>query len=75
MIVSTIGTHLSEISSICYDYMQSVDSLKFYDYKDIPSISPDCIPQGVSNVHFSVDFSNVIDVERSSMKGLLHGSL
>ena len=75
VIVSTIGTHLSEISSIYYDYMQSVDSLKFYDYKDVPSISLDCIPQGVSNVHFSVDFSNVVDVERDSMKGLLHGSL
>ena len=75
IIVSTIGLHLSEISTIYYDYAQAVDSLKFYDYKVVPSISMDCIPQNVSNVHFTVDFSNVVDVERDSMNGLLHGSL
>lgn len=75
IIVSTIGAHLSEIGSVFYDYAQAVDSLKFYDYKVVPSISLDCIPQGVSNVHFSVDFSNVVDVDRDSMNGLLHRSL
>lgn len=75
MIVSTIGIHLSEISSICYDYMQAVDSLKYFDYKDVPTISLDCIPQGVSNVHFSVDFSNIVDADRNAMKSMLHGSL
>ena len=75
IIVSTIGLHLSEISAIYYDYAQAVDSLKFYDYKVVPSISVDCVPQGVSDVHFSVDFSNIVDVERNSMDGLLHGSL
>ena len=75
IIVSTIGAHISDIGSIYYDYALAVDSLKFYDSKVIPSISLDCIPQGVSNVHFSVDFSNVVDVDRDSMNGLLHRSL
>ncbi len=75
MILKTLGIKSENASTVYYDYSFSVESLKFYDYRDIPSISIKDIPANVSGVHFVSDLTSVADVNRDSMIGLLHESL
>lgn len=75
MILKTLGIKIEDASNVYYDYSLAVDSLKFYDYRDIPSINVKDIPQNVSGVHFISNLSNVSEKNRESMNCLLHKSL
>ena len=75
MILKTLGVKSENASTVYYDYSFAVESLKFYDYRDIPSISLKDVPANVSGVHFVSDLTSVSDVNRESMIGILHESL
>lgn len=75
IILKTLGPNLEDVQKVCYDYSLAVDSLKFYDYTDVPCIKKDDVPQNVSEVHFMSDLTNVSDIDRETMLGALHGSL
>lgn len=75
IILKTLGTKFSEASDVHFDYAMATDTLKFYDYKDVPSIKTNNVPDNVSNVHFTSDLTNIPDINRESMSGLLHESL
>lgn len=63
VILKTIGNDISRTSEIYFDYQMAVDSIAYYDARDIPCICMDDVPIGVSNVHFDSDLSGVSSVD------------
>lgn len=64
IIAETIGSDITKLESIFYDYTAAVDFLEFYDYHDIPSIAREAIPPLVSEVRFSSNLNGLIDVRK-----------
>lgn len=54
MIIKILGEHIDDVKNIFFDYTQAVDSLKFFNYKDVPAINIANVPAGVANVHLSL---------------------
>lgn len=75
MIIKTLGENLDSVGNIYFDYTQAVDSLNYYNHKDIPSVDATNVPMGVSNVHFLSDLSNVEPLTVDLLEGQLHKSL
>lgn len=75
MILKTLGENIDTVKNIYFDYTQAVDSLSFYNHKDIPSIASSNVPAGVSNVHFQSDLTNINPIEFKLIQGQLHKSL
>lgn len=59
MLSQTIGNDFNKTFDIYFDYQQAVDTLQFYDFKDIPSINPDLLQNEISNVRFDCDLSQL----------------
>lgn len=59
IIGQTIGQDFEKISTQYYDYHQAIDTLSFYDFRDIPTILLSNIPDKIENVRFTCDLSNI----------------
>jgi hypothetical protein len=62
LILRTLRSDYSHVNSIFFDYQLAFDSLLGYELNNIPKILKVTVPQGVLNVNFDVDFTNVVDV-------------
>lgn len=62
IITNTLGDEFEKAESIFFDYVSAKDSLKYFDYKDVPKISKENIPPFVSEVKFSANLSHIEDV-------------
>ena len=67
VILKTIGNDISRVSEIYLDYQMAVDSITYYDARDIPCICIDDVPVGVSNVHFDSDLSGISSIDSSNI--------
>lgn len=56
----TLGSDLEKVFDVYFDYQKAIDTLEFFDFKDIPTISNNNIPEEVSNVHIDCDLSRII---------------
>lgn len=74
-IAQIIGSHIEEVSHMFFDENMSLDSLQFFDYISIPSISIGTIPPEVSGVHFRSDLSDVSPVVSLDQDSVLFKSL
>ena len=74
-VTQTIGSNIDEVAKMYFDEVASLDSLNFYDYSSIPSISLSSIPDYVSGVHFRSDLSNIAPVEFIAQDSVLFKSL
>jgi len=70
-----IGSHIEEVSHMFFDENMSLDSLQFFDYISIPSISIGTIPSEVSGVHFRSDLSDVSPIVSLDQDSVLFKSL
>lgn len=59
-----INEHYNGINCILTEVY---DQIKFYNAEDLPKI--DNIPDGISNVHYDVDLSNIKDISIKSING------
>lgn len=59
IIASTLGNDFEKSFEYYFDYQMAVDTLAFYDSRDIPSIPVDVIPSEFSNIRFDCDLSKV----------------
>ena len=59
VIFQTLGNDFEKIFDVYYDYQQAIDTLEFYDGKDIPNIKKEQIPAEITNVHFDCDLSEI----------------
>ena len=75
IIAQTLGREISKSFDMYFDYHLAVDSLQFYESKNIPSIEVQNVPNEVTNVHFDTDLTNIISIKRVLTKSILHKSL
>lgn len=59
----TLGCDFDKVFDFYFDYQQALDTLAFFDFKDIPTISNDNIPDEVSNVRLDCDLSRVVTIK------------
>lgn len=57
IIAETLGERYEQARKMTFDYVEACDSLRFYDAADIPHISKENVPAGVTNVGFSSDLT------------------
>lgn len=62
----TIGNFFDKTSDMYFDYQQAVDTLQFYDSKDIPSINQDLLQSEISNVRFDCDLSDIPTIKNKT---------
>ena len=67
VILKTVGNDISRISEMYLDYKMAVDSMTYYDARDIPCICIDDVPIGVNNVHFDSDLSGISSIGSSKI--------
>jgi len=59
----TLGSDFDKAFNIYFDYQQAIDTLAFFDFKDIPTISSNKIPEEISNIRLDCDISNVVAIK------------
>lgn len=62
IIAKTLGKDYPKARDLYFDHVEAADSLKFYDYHNIPKIDKEAVPRGVSGVKFVSDLTDVPDV-------------
>ena len=67
VIIKTLGNDISRLSEMYIDYQSAVDSIAYYDAREIPSINIDCIPVSVNNVHFDSNLSGICSIGSSQI--------
>lgn len=68
VIAETVGQDIDKLKGLCYDYVQAVDSLKFYDAQKVPHVMKEGIQQYVSKVKFDSDLTDVDDIQMQEPK-------
>lgn len=64
----TLGSDLDKAFDSYFDYQQAYDTLKLFDFREIPVISNYSIPKEISNIHFDCDLSDIIDLNKKAFK-------
>lgn len=64
IIAETVGSDLTKLENVFYDYTSAVDFLEFYDYHNIPSISKDAVPSLVTEVKFASNLNGLTDARK-----------
>jgi hypothetical protein len=62
VIVETIGADVHKLENVYFDYVESSDTLRFYDANEVPGINKEGIMLGVSSVGFNSDLTGIADV-------------
>ena len=57
-----IGSDLTKIDSIFFDYVEASDTLAFYDANQVPHVEKNSIQPFVSDVSFSSNLTHLIDI-------------
>jgi len=68
IVSKTLGNDLEKAFDTYFDYQQASDTLAYFDFKDIPAIKNDSIPNEISNIHFDCDLSNISTIEDNVFK-------
>ena len=63
VINQTLGSSIADALSVAFDYEVAKESLAFYLAKDIPKISKENVPIGVSRVSFEANLEMVKKIE------------
>lgn len=63
LLSQTLGSDFDKVFDVYFDYQQAIDTLSFYDFKDIPTICADNIPNELLNVRFDCDLSRVTTIK------------
>lgn len=75
IVAQTLGNSLEKAFDVYFDYPLAVDTLQFYDSKDIPHINIQDIPAAITNIRFDSDLTDIEPIKISTTKSLLHNAL
>ena len=67
VIIDTLGDSFKDVDKKFFNMSIARASLKFYDVFDIPRIKKDSVPEGVSEVKFTSNLSNIQDISQKSL--------
>ncbi len=71
----TLGADLEKAFEVFFDYQQGIDSLAFFDSKNILKIEPQFVPKQVSNIRFDSDLTDIKPLKKADNKSKLHQAL
>jgi hypothetical protein len=63
IIAETIGNDFSKLDNTFFDYVEASDTLVFFNAADVPHIGKESVPPFVSEISFSSNLSNLIDIQ------------
>ena len=72
IISKTLGRDVEKSFDVYFDYQQAIDSIAFFDYKNIPTIKSN-IPPEINNVSFNCNLSNITTINNKDID--LSGSI
>jgi len=72
IISKTLGRDVEKSFDVYFDYQQAIDSIAFFDYKNIPTIKNN-IPPEINNVSFNCNLSNITTINNKNID--LSGSI
>lgn len=72
IISKTLGRDVEKSFDVYFDYQQAIDSIAFFDYKNIPTIKNN-IPPEINNVSFNCNLSNITTINNKDID--LSGSI
>lgn len=75
LIAMTIGKDFEKAFDIYFDYQFAVDSIRFYNSSDIPTIIEKCIPSNIMNLRFDCDLTEIETFAKDSSLSKLFNSL
>lgn len=59
VMINTLGNEYDKAINVFFDYSQGKDSLAYYDYRDVPHIRKEDVPDYVKEVKFNSDLSHL----------------
>ena len=59
---SLLGSNVQSASEVKFDYKLALDSMCFFDYRDVPRV--DDIPKNVSEIKFKSSLENLSPIEK-----------
>lgn len=62
IILNTLGQDSNKADKLYFDYTEAVDSLAYFDAKEIPTIPKECVPALISGVKFYSNVSDLTDI-------------
>ena len=68
IVAHTLGENLQEGIGISFDYKPAVDSIRFYNHKDIPRINKFNVPPEVSSVKFNSNLGDIKSQDQEYLK-------
>ena len=71
IVLKTLGVNYLSSNEYVFDYNSIIQTLRFYDLKDISVIEESNIPSSYSNLSFDVDFSNFNYVQNQTKYNLV----
>ncbi|VDG81774.1 Uncharacterised protein [Capnocytophaga ochracea] len=66
IISKTLGRDIEKSFDVYFDYQQAIDSIRFFDYKNIPTIKND-IPPEINNISFNCNLSNITTINNKDI--------
>lgn len=70
-ITATVGKYFNEVAEFKFDYGVSEESYAIYNSEIVPKIDKATIPTEITNVHFSVDFTELMPVDNDTFNSKL----
>lgn len=68
IIAKTLGKSIIEAQKLKFNYEIARQSILYYDAANIPKINPSNIAQEITDLHFKVDLTNVVYVNKFTLK-------
>lgn len=75
IVAETLGQDIEKAVDVFFDYQLALDSMRFYNGIDIPTISAGNIPANIMNVRFECDLTDIQEIGESSSQSFLHNAL
>lgn len=63
IVAQTLGSDFDKAFDVYFDYQQALDTLSFYDIRDVPTILNENIPNEISNVRLDCDLSHISTIK------------
>ena len=71
----TLGKDFDKSYDVFFDYQYAVDSIKYFNSIDIPTICASSIPSNIINVKFDCDITDLKSIRKGDLNSKLLNSL
>lgn len=71
IVVDTMGDKFQHVFDVYFDYNFALNSISYYDVKDVPKISSRAVPNEVTNLKFDCNLSNIDSINKDEITSQL----